>query len=294
MSMKRKNFHSSGQALILVLLSLSVVLTIVLYALSRSVTDIATSSGQAESVRAFSAAEAGVENALITGAGTNGMVSIGNASYSVEVKDSSLAYFNYPIQMMSGDIMTLWFISRKEDGSLTCQSGYPDCFTGNTVRVCWGKEGTPAGGSSTPAVEVSVYYETVPGDFSTARIARAVYDPNSSRTASNNFSSASLSGCTIDNTNYDFQTTLSMPALGVNSSGLLFAKVRMLYNNLEPHMVGFDVPSGTLPPQGLEINSVGISGEGGSQSSRRISFFQGWPEFPLSNLSVFTPVGIVK
>ena len=49
----------SGQALLLVLLGMAVVLTIVLSILSRSVTDIAVTSREEEALRAFSAAEAG-------------------------------------------------------------------------------------------------------------------------------------------------------------------------------------------------------------------------------------------
>ncbi len=46
----------------LVLLSMSVVLTLVLFILSRSITDIAVTTSQEEAVRAFSAAEAGVDD----------------------------------------------------------------------------------------------------------------------------------------------------------------------------------------------------------------------------------------
>lgn len=289
--------YNSGQALILVLLSLSVVLTIVLYVLSRSVTDILTSTGQAESVRAFSAAEAGVENALITGAGTTGMVTIGDASYSVDVKTTSLSSFNYPIQMLSGDVTTLWFVSHKDDGSLTCEADYPDCFRGDTVKICWGNSGTPSNEAKTPAIEVSVYYEATPGNLSTVRIARGVYDPHSARTATNSFSPAITGGCSIDGVDYAFQNTITLSNLGgvgFNNNGLLFAKVRMIYNDTEGQLIGFNVPSGTLPPQGIEVDSLGVSGQGGSQSSRRIRVFQGWPEFPLSGFTLFTPIGITK
>jgi hypothetical protein len=85
-----------------------------------------------------------------------------------------------------------------------------------------------------------------------------------------------------------------MGGAGFNNDGLLFAKVRMIYNETEAHSIGFSVPSGTLPPQGIEINSIGTSGESGTQSSRRIRVFQGWPEFPLSGFALFTPGGISK
>ena len=73
--------RESGQALILVLLSLSVVLTLVLYVVSRSVTDVAVSSQQEESVRAFSAAEAGIEKTLVIGTGNATPAPVGDSSY---------------------------------------------------------------------------------------------------------------------------------------------------------------------------------------------------------------------
>jgi Tfp pilus assembly protein PilX len=81
--------RESGQALVLVLLSLSVVLTLVLFILARSITDVTVSSRQEESVRAFSAAEAGIERALVAGTGF-GTTEIGNASYTTSVTDFAL------------------------------------------------------------------------------------------------------------------------------------------------------------------------------------------------------------
>jgi len=62
--------HQSGQALLLVLLSMAVVLTIVLSVLSRTITDITITTKEEEALRAFAAAEAGVERALIIGSNT--------------------------------------------------------------------------------------------------------------------------------------------------------------------------------------------------------------------------------
>ncbi|KKS16343.1 MAG: hypothetical protein UU74_C0044G0009 [Candidatus Woesebacteria bacterium GW2011_GWA1_41_7] len=288
----------------LVLLSLSVVLTIVLFVMSRSITDIAISTEQADSVRAFSAAEAGVENALITGAGSGGSVQIGDASYSVDVTNYSqdLPNFNYPIPLLSGDTMTNWFVSHDSTGQITCAAGFP-CFTGNTLKVCWGNSGTPASNSTTPAIEISVYYETAPGNLSTIQIGRATFDPNVSRAASNYFAGVDAGTCQIDGVGYSFQKTITMSGLGIPAgsyntvNGLLFAKVRMLYNTDTGHIVGTSANFAgdtTLPSQGINIVSTGVSGTTGSLSNRRVSVFRGWQEFPLSGLSVFYPYGVNK
>lgn len=290
----------SGQALVLVLLSLSVVLTIVLFVLSRSVTDISTSTEQADSVRAFSAAEAGIEKALITGAGSGGVVQIGDASYSVDVSDYSedAPSFNYPAPLLSGETMTNWFVSHDATGKITCAAGFP-CFRGNTLKVCWGNPGS----TEIPAVEISVYYETTPGNPATVQIARGAFDPNPTRATSNNFSVPDAGTCQIGGVTYAFQKTITMSGLGIPAgsynvaNGLLFAKIRMLYNTNNGHVIGTNVNfagNSTLPSQGLDIVSTGTSGTSGSISNRRVSVFRGWPEFPFSGLAVFYPYGIAK
>jgi Tfp pilus assembly protein PilX len=288
----------SGQALVLVLLSLAVVLTIVLFILSRSVTDVSVSSGQAESVRAFSAAEAGIETALVAGAGSN---NIGDASYTASVSDfaEGTPNFNYPGSLISGDTMTTWFVAHDSSGNIICNTSLP-CFTGNTLKVCWGNPGTSNGLVTTPAVEVSVYYEATPGDLSTVRIARAAFDPNASRISSNSFVAVDAGTCSINGTAYEFQKTITLSSLGIpessyeTQSGLILARIKLLYNTdiahaLATNVVGIPISS-LLPSQGQSIISTGTAG----QSNRRISVFQGWPEFTFGGNSIYSPNSITK
>ena len=187
--MKRKN--NSGQAVLVVLLSLSVVLIIVLYIMSRSITDISLSSKEEDSMRAFSAAEAGIERALVIGSDI-GNTTIGDASFSADV--SSFAQgankMVYPISLKSGGIATFWFSRPSEP-----------IFTGNQVKLCWGALGTSSSTAETPAILVTVFYKS----SDKYKVARVTLDPNSSRTANNNFSSASSSSCTIDAETFQFQ-----------------------------------------------------------------------------------------
>lgn len=116
--------RQSGQALVIVLLSLAVVLTIVLFILARSTTDIAVSSKSEEATRAFSAAEAGVENALVIGVGGSNLNLGNNASYTSTVTGfaENSPDFIYPVPMYSGDSMTTWFVSHDSNGNLACGS----------------------------------------------------------------------------------------------------------------------------------------------------------------------------
>ncbi len=299
-SSKIDNNNESGQALVLVLLSLAVVLTLVLFVLSRSVTDVAVSSRQEEAVRAFSAAEAGVERALVIG-GSSGSTQIGDATYKASVTSyaEGSTDFNYPIVMASGDTATVWFTAHDTDGNLVCDSTH-QCFTGDSIKVCWGKSGTSANSATTPAIEIITYYETTPGDASTVKVARAALDPNSGRRGSNSFSAPDSGSCTIAGVNYAFQKTFLFSDLGIaagsyqNQGGLEFMGVRMLYNTDTSHEVGVTVNfpnDSTLPSQGQAIDSSGISGE----SNRRLSVFQGWPEVPsIFTFSVYSSTGLTK
>jgi len=85
--MKRNN---SGQAVLVVLFIMVVVLTITLSLLSHSVTDVSISKDEEEAVRAFSAAEAGIEEALrqddlSAWAGSGRSVEVGELSAEVAV-----------------------------------------------------------------------------------------------------------------------------------------------------------------------------------------------------------------
>jgi len=280
-----------GQALVLVLLSLAVVLTLILYILSRSVTDVAISSRKEESVRAFSAAEAGIEHALVIG--SNLANTIGDASYTATVTGYSQgsADFLYPFPLNSGDTMTTWFLSHDVDGNLSST----DAFTGSSVKICWGNPNTDSNLTTTPGVEVIIYYESTPNTPSTMKVARVALDPNSARAASNGFT-VSGGSCVIGDNTYSFSSTINFADVGIlpgsfnMAGGLQFAKIKMFYNTDVSHTIGVTVTGGLLPSQGKSVISTGMAGG----SNRRISVFESWPENPFSGTSLISPVGITK
>lgn len=273
-----KKVTEAGQALVLVLLSLAVVITIVLFVLSRSVTDINISDSESQSVSAFSAAEAGVEQALVIGSGTT--ATIGDASYTSQVTNvaTGTTAFIYPVDLNSGDTMTLWF--RSQDGS-------PSLSSVNSLRVCWGKPGTSGASVTTPAIETSVFYQTAAGSPQTARIFRATADPYTARPQANAFSPAGA-GTTIAGKAFAFCSTLNLSGL----PNLQFAIVKMFYNTNTAHPIGFDTLSAAVfPTQGITVDSSGTSG----QSSRKVQVFQSWAEVPSAFLSaLYSPTGLTK
>lgn len=288
----------SGQAILLVLLGMAVVLTIILSILSRSVTDIAITSREEEALRAFSAAEAGFERALIAGSSIP-QTQIGDASFTASVSDfaQGITGYNHPTSMVSGESAVLWYVAHNSNGDLECNSGAGlNCYTGNEMNVCWGKPGTPSGSATTPAIEVSIYYAETPGDYSTVRVARDTADPNAARTASNNFGSVDLGTCSVSGESYEFQKTIRYNDLGIISAvrntenGLQFARIRMLYNTdtPQPFAVFLDNP---IPSQGKRIESTGTSGE----ATRRIVIFQTFSELPpIFDSAIFSSGDLTK
>lgn len=294
------NQSTSGQALLLVLLGMAVVLTIVLSILSRSVTDIAVTSREEEALRAFSAAEAGFERALIAGSDIP-ETPIGDASFSASVTDfaTGASEYTYPTALVSGESAVLWFVSHDDTGALVCDGGAGlGCYTGEEMSVCWGKEGTPADQITTPAIEMSVHYAETPGDYSTVRVARVAIDPNAARTAQNNFDISEAGPCTVSGETFEFTRLirfaddLGIPASSYNfENGLQFARIRILYNSDTPHPFGVSVAGGVLPSQGKKIESIGSAGE----AKRRIEVYQTFSELPpIFDAALFSSGDLVK
>jgi hypothetical protein len=290
-----KYSREDGQALVIVLLSLSVVLTLVLFILARSITDITISSRSEESVRAFSAAEAGIEKGLVIGGpNTETNVPIGNAKYTAVVAGYAFnqSKYNYPFPLYSGDTMNVWYISHLANGTLGCSPPNYPCFAGTTITVCWGAQGELRTDSNLPAIEVTTYYETTDGNLATVAVARAAVDPSNSRYTSDKFdSNLTSSPCTITDTagsvTYAFGKQITLPT----APRLLFSSIRMLYNSTKPEYVGVDTGAATLPSQGPSIESTGYSGN----SQRKVKVFQTWPDPPtIFDFAIYSGTGLVK
>lgn len=284
--------NNSGQALLVILLTMSVALTVVLSVSSRSVTDITTTTYEEDALRAFNAAEAGVEEVLITET-NSGVVQIDSS------EDPSLTYdavvasvspgneHHYPKKLKAGEIATFWFVGRNDDGDFTCSAS--NCTTTDSLEFCWGEPGTASNQLETPAVNILVFYDdsmsnatAVPNCFADVVVKEYAFDPYADRLGNNNFNSDDVNmDCALGD--YAFSVNIdiasSLPSTCASTFGCpLFAGVRMLYNdgpNGERHKVALRVGgAGSLPPQGIEIESIGEAGE----STRKVKVVQGYPE----------------
>ena len=277
--------NTSGQAVLIVLLSLSVVLIIVLYIMSRSVTDLSLSSKEEDSLRAFSAAEAGVERALVLG--PTGPLEIGGASFEADVSSFGQGETSvvYPVSLKSGEIATFWFAPHV--GVLGDQQ-----FSGGSLTLCWGDEGTAVDANS-PAIEFTVYY----GPVDSLSIARITIDPYQARPnggSSNSFVATDNGTCTIGNEIFEFRKTidLTLDMAIADLSSLQYGNARILYNTSVAHKVGIDVSGvGILPSQGSRVISSGSFGG----ANRKIEVYETHKVVPpIFENSIFSSNGIVK
>src|SRR3972149_445322 len=149
--------NQTGQALLIVLLTMTVVLTIVLSVVSRSVTDISITSYEEDAQRAFNAAEAGIERVLLTG--SNQSDSLGDAEYDAGISFPlpSSNQVVYPTDVLAGESATFWFMAHDANGDFYCGGG--DCLRSNQIlQICWGEPGTLLNDLA-PAVEISLFYD---------------------------------------------------------------------------------------------------------------------------------------
>jgi len=276
-----KNPANSGQALLLIVLTMATVLTVTMSVVSRSISDVSVSTREEESLRAFSAAEAGVEDVLVSDLGVgetkqevvetvDGQPQV-TYTASVSGFPESSDEYNYPVELGAGESATIWFKSHDADGNLTCP-----CFTGTRVDVCFGKRD---GSHTTPALEATLLYQNSSGGYETSRV---VLDPTSSRTPGSIDASGS---CTINDgkeVRYRYSEELNFTSsseFDLSSSerdNMILMKLRFLYNTDTTQIVGVDMTGGDLPSQGKRIESVGASGD----STRKVEVYELYPSLP--------------
>lgn len=301
--------HSAGQAVIFALLLTAVVITVGLAVVSQSIVDVKTSTQSQETVKAFTAAEAGIEyslaSALVGTVNTQLTGTVGSATYNAKVTPLGLNqnYYILPRTMVSGDAQTLWFVSHDPNGDLAC----PLCATLSPVNptfdVYFGNSIT----SPLPALVVDIYYKSSPGNlgYSDIKIARAAYDPDSSRQSSDKFDSpAGGSSFTAPwGDTYPYKAIINLDTLGIDQSvyktpnGLQIIRARILYATTG-QSVAFDFGTvggrslsggAGLPSQGFQPQSVGTIQ---NSSSIKLTSVYPWPDaFAMFDHAIFAGSG---
>ena len=180
------NRNTSGQTLLIILLIAAVILTVGLAIASYSITDIKISQQEEESARAFSAAEAGIEESLKIGSATN--VTVGNITAQVsEVIQGGGKDFDFGgLKFASGELTNVWLVEHNDQGGF--DASFP---TNGKITVCWG-EANQVSDANPPALEASLVYK----DGANYKVIRAGFDPKAGRTIGfGNVDSSSGTNC---------------------------------------------------------------------------------------------------
>ena len=94
MECRKDSFGEQGQVLLIIVLVMVVALTVGLSLASRSLIQVRTTGEQAESQKAFSAAEAGIEQALQTGQNITAEQDLGNNAKIKQVNVNAVGVAN--------------------------------------------------------------------------------------------------------------------------------------------------------------------------------------------------------
>lgn len=255
-----------GQVLLVVVLVMVVFLVVGLSVASRSIFNVRTAVDEEKSQRAFSAAEAGIEQALK--AIKNGQANSGFtiANQQLNPGDSSTQILKTTVTQVSSDQILLNNANQvlKDDGYDIWLSNYPDYSSPGTfdLTLYWGNPGISV--CNDAALEVVV----LKGTRSAPTIQRLTYDPCSSRTPSNSFSAPNGGQSVLLQKTFAYSQTLPHIVSG------LIMRVIPLYAG---SAIGVRSSNSiSLPIQGSKISSTGVSGG----TARQVSFFQGYPGLP--------------
>jgi hypothetical protein len=240
----------SGQILLMIILLVSLAISISAASLSRSTVDIHMTKQIEESEQALKAAEAGVEQALLTGTASENFVMDQNSSVTFTTTINTTGnsgQYEMPAYYNPGEVANVW-LSKHVGSSISTNK--TDSYTGNSLIVCWKDS------ADVPAAAVSVYYfDRSINDYKTYSTA---YDTNAV-SRQNNFS---IPTTCSQNSNYNKSFTLNLTSLGLDSTN---ANITLLLMRLRPIYGGTQfvvIPETNLPEQGKVIESTGLTSSG--------------------------------
>ncbi len=261
--------YQHGQVVILLLLVMLVALTIGLTITQRSLSDVSISSKTEQSSRAFSAAEAGIEKALLNQTATNS-ADIGNQSgYTVTVASnlpSTGQALEYP-KLSKDSIEQYWLIdpnmalSALNLPATTNPSGYD----GGTIDIYYEDPATPVG--DLVALEVNLITKDNTGLYKKYQY---LYDEDGGRRTNNNFIAPTACSTFTINTLYSptistLDRTFKCKITGFNikpsSETSIALRIRLLYSSTSQPVAVAPAATKSLPPQVSLFTSVGTAGQ---------------------------------
>ncbi len=283
--MKDLQKAQSGQIFLLVILIMAVVSTIALSVITRSVTNIRTTTDEENSERAFSAAEAGIERALATNLAANQTVSgsfttSNGASYQTTASSlSGLAFLlNNGVPILKDDVQDVW---------LTDYPNYTTPWGGSRLTFYWGMSQDDCEPVPENNTQAAIEIILLAGTKASPTITRYAVDPCVDRRSGNKFTAPDSGSGVVSGYTFANKKTINV------SSGLM-VRVIPLYASALIGVKGCasgvgDVTSlcTPIPPQGTVFESVGTS----DVTKRKIISFRGYPKIPreLFPFIIFSP-----
>lgn len=278
--MHKKSKLERGQILLIVVLVLVIGLVVGLSVATRSITNLRVSTEEENSQRAFSAAEAGVEQLLKTGSSSLNNPNLGNnASFTATTNRISGQQI-----LVNGGKPVL-----KDDGVDVWLSTYPTYATPLTwprFLVAWGEPGVTCTSTPQPAaVEIIV----ISGPIAAPTSRTYAYDPCPRNNNFNNLSGGTQNQI-VNGKTFQYATDPD----DIQLTNALLVRIIPLYANAPIGVMPCDhtrldcAPSG-LPEQGSTIESIGR--DLNSSTTRKIAVFQGHPKLPneFFQYSFFSP-----
>jgi Tfp pilus assembly protein PilX len=303
-----------GQALIVILLVSAVGLTLGLSLASRSTNDTNITTEIEESSRAFSAAEAGLEESAqhIGNIGFSSSKPIGSGDYNVSIETAcdNCENFEYPGKIENNKPVIVWLVGHKKDGENTVIDT-DNVYGGDSINICWGKDG-----GDYAALEATLYYKLkspvpLPAPLSGTTeyaLARAVYNPNST-----DYSGKIIKGTTgradkaaKGDCGGDFRNKKNLSFSGMASSqpyssgdSLRFMKIRPIIVNNDADTTSLDtriaiekVGGDNLKSQGEIHISTGTSSNG--QKTKIVQFISHPVAPEIFDTVIYSSGGIIK
>jgi len=269
-----------GQVILIILLVTTVGLTIGLSLVSRTIQDLKVSSQIAESSKAFSAAESGIEAALKGNqVGVPGNVAFtggANARYTISTYGNNSTPFTLS-NVAAGDAKTVWFVDHQIDGSLLPYPNQTYNPPGHDIDICWG----PTAGQPDPnpaAIEFTVLHHN---GSSTYNISKVTADPGTPWVSSNHFNTAGIDlndATKCQNSNKKYHINLNFTNNGptdfnVGGDKVVLLRINAVYNPTDIVVS----PKAQLPAQGKQITSTGTTTSG---VARKLNVLEGYQSLP--------------
>ena len=180
--------YQKGQILLLVVLVMTIALTIGLSLATRTITDIRTTTEEENSQRAFSAAEAGIEKALLESSGATGSF-VNNTSFQTSI--ATVSGITLPLNngnpILKDEAADVWF---------SVYPGYTSPWTGD-ITIYWGNSSDTCNSDETINTMAALYIVFINGTKTNPQVAHFPVDPCPARASVNHFEAASVGSWTV-------------------------------------------------------------------------------------------------